>query len=45
MKAVKGHQEEEEEEEDETGIVKKDATPSSSNTKGLLNFTPVFYFS
>nr|XP_019068771.1 transcription factor BIM2-like isoform X3 [Solanum lycopersicum] len=34
MKAVKGHQEEEEEEEDETGIVKKDATPSSSNTKG-----------
>ncbi|XP_069152987.1 transcription factor BIM2-like isoform X2 [Solanum lycopersicum] len=33
MKAVKGHQEEEEEEEDETGIVKKDATPSSSNTK------------
>lgn len=33
MKAVKGHQEEEEEEEDETGIIKKDATPSSSNTK------------
>ncbi|KAG5608080.1 hypothetical protein H5410_019361 [Solanum commersonii] len=33
MKAVKGHQEEEEEEEDEISIIKKDATPSSSNTK------------
>ncbi|XP_059308663.1 transcription factor BIM2-like isoform X1 [Lycium ferocissimum] len=32
MKSVKGHQEEEEEEEDEIGM-KKDATPSSSNTK------------
>ncbi|MCD9560273.1 hypothetical protein HAX54_018795 [Datura stramonium] len=36
MKPVKGHQEEEEDEEDEVGI-KKDATPSSSNTKDGKN--------
>lgn len=36
MKGMKGHQEEEEEEEDEAGI-KKDAIPSSSNTKDGKN--------
>ncbi|KAJ8564696.1 hypothetical protein K7X08_001156 [Anisodus acutangulus] len=36
MKGVKGNQEEEEEEEDEIGI-KKDATPSTSNTKDGKN--------
>lgn len=36
MKRIKGHQEEEDEEEDDAGI-KKDATPSSSNTKDGKN--------
>ncbi|XP_055802096.1 transcription factor BIM2-like isoform X2 [Solanum dulcamara] len=36
MKSVKGHHEEEEEEEDEIGI-KKDTTPSSTNTKDGRN--------